>query len=151
MLSDKRKAKHIQEIADRPKKPRTPPTLLKPSLEIEQLPPKKAAIMLLTKENVKNEDIAKVVGLKESSVGVYLSKLKKFTFTGNVKAQKGAYKTISALSKGLTPKGSNIDEVKDSTAFQASKYISDHNDPVIQHVQTEPSVIIGVIAIDSLT
>ena len=30
-----------------------------------------------------------------------------------------------------------ITEVKDSTSFSASKYITDHNDPVIQHTRNE--------------
>ncbi len=65
---------------------------------------------------------------------------------GNVKAQKTAHKTISALAAGKIPQGSNISDVKDNTAFQASKYISDHNDPVVNINQNlNVNVDIGVI------
>jgi transposase len=103
----------------------------KPSINISELPKRQAALVLLTDNGLRNKDAAKIVGYKESSANQTLSKLRKYTFTGNKKAQKTAFKTINSLAAGQIPKDSQIEEVKDSTAFNASKYISEHNDPVV--------------------
>ena len=125
-------------------------TLEKPVKSIKDLPIKQAAVLLLSENDVKKADIAKELNYKESSVNTIASNLKRFGFTGNLTAQKKAFKTISSLSEGKIPKDSVIDEVKDSTALKASMYVSDHNDPVVQHVQTDNLHVIAIITPETL-
>ena len=114
-------------------------------VNISTLPEKQAALVLMNEQGIKKAEIAKVLNYKESSVNTLSSKLKRFTFTGNVKTQKAAFKTISRLAEGKTPRDSEIKEVKDSTALQAARYISDHNDPVVQHIETKNRTVIAVV------
>ncbi len=122
----------------------------KPVKKLSDLPPKQLAYHLLKENGLSTEEAAKSLDYKQNTAYHLNSKLKKYMFTGNFKAQKTAHTTITALSAGQAPKGSYIEKVNDSTALKAAMYISDHNDPIVQHVETKSTSMVAIITPESM-
>lgn len=99
------------------------------------LPPKVRALKALKDSGLTIKQAAPLVGYSYTNARGMLSKYKvskQHLITGDAKLQKIAKNSIKALASGQIPVGSDIEEVKDSTCLAAARYISDHNDPVVQ-------------------
>ncbi len=147
-MSDKDKTENAPTSENPPKKENNQKTPTKEIKNISELPEKQAAYHLLRENGLSILDAGKALDYTKNTAYTVNSKLNKYKFTGNHKAQKVAYNTIQALSAGQIPKKSVIKEVKDSTALNAAQYVSNHNDPVIQHVKTRNESIIAVVELD---
>lgn len=104
----------------------------------KKLPTRQAALKTLVDNGLTIKQAAEELGYKYSSARAILSHkgltkssdISKYSFTGDKKSQRKAYNLINSFASGKLPVDSDIKDLKCSTALGASKYISDHNDPI---------------------
>ncbi len=150
----------------------------KPTLDIDELPLKHKAMAILTNEGLTTAEASKALEYKGKSGYMAKTKLNKHNLSNRklgslaFKAVKETLKMVPVMTdKRILCYACKDDEEKRSKCLickgdgtvpitimpsignrlEASKMYYDRADPVVQHIQTESAIIIGVMALDSLT
>lgn len=101
----------------------------------QKLPVRQVALRALVDNGMSIKDASMHLGYTYGSARQLISKnnhklLTKLRFSEDKSSQKIAHKTIKSLAAGQVPEDSAIENVKDSTALEASRYIHSYLEPV---------------------